>query len=55
MKSKKADLASAKFSRRFLVWLKIEAARKSVPMYELIETLVARGKARPWNDATQDS
>ena len=53
MRTKK-DLASTKLTRPFLTWLKIEAIRKGIPMYELVETLVSRGKTRPWNDAAQD-
>ena len=41
-------LASTKIARPFLGWLKIEAARRGVPMYELIEQLIARGGPRPW-------
>jgi len=52
MKVKK-DLASTKLARPFLIWLKIEAIRKGVPMYELVEMLVARGKVRPWNMPTR--
>ena len=40
------DFASVKLPRNFLVWLKVEAARKSVPIYALLENLVGRGK--PW-------
>lgn len=40
------DFASVKLPRNFLIWLKVEAARKSVPIYELLENLVGRGK--PW-------
>ena len=44
----KTDFASAKFARPILAWLKREAARKGLPMYELVEELVARGGPRPW-------
>lgn len=33
-------------------WLKIEAAEQGVPMYELVEKLLAKGsKGRPWDQA----
>jgi hypothetical protein len=33
-------------------WLKIEAAEQGVPMYELVEKLLAKGsKGRPWEQA----
>ena len=44
----KTDFATAKLARPFVVWLKLEAARRGVPIYELVEELVARGGPRPW-------
>lgn len=30
-------------------WLKVRAASEGVPMYELVETIIAKGaKGRPW-------
>jgi len=43
------DFASIKLSRPFVAWLKREAAKRGVPMYELVEQLVARGMQRPWS------
>lgn len=44
------DFASVKLSRPFVAWLKREAARRGIPMYEVVEELVARGQhPRPWN------
>ncbi len=35
-------------------WLKVEAAEQGVPMYELLEKLLAKGeKGRPWEDAAR--
>jgi hypothetical protein len=46
----KVDFASIKLSRSFVAWLKRESARRGVPMYELVEQLVARGMPqRPWD------
>lgn len=42
------DFASVKLRRPFLTWLKVEAARRGVPMYDLVEELVARGGRRAW-------
>lgn len=52
MRTKKVELASIKLSRPFLLWLKIEAARKRLPMYALLEKLVDRGGVRPWDNAS---
>ena len=45
------DFASVKLEPQFLIWLKIEAARKSMPIYELLESLVSRGGKKPWKAA----
>ena len=45
----KSDFGSAKLRRPFLAWLKREAARRGVPMYELVEELAARGGPRAWD------
>ena len=45
------EYASVKLPRAFVSWLKIEAAKKGVPMYEAAEALVQAGlgkKVRPW-------
>jgi hypothetical protein len=45
----KTEFASIKLARPFVAWLKREAARRGVPMYELVEVLVAKaGVVRPW-------
>lgn len=43
------DFSSAKLSRELVQWLKIEAAMRGVPIYELVEELIANalGGARP--------
>ena len=46
--SGKTEFASAKLARPFAIWLKQLAARRGLPMYELLEELVANGKPRPW-------
>lgn len=48
------DFASAKLRRPFLAWLKQEAARRGVPMYDLVEELVARGGRRAWGVVVAD-
>jgi hypothetical protein len=45
------ELVSVKVPKPFLTWLKVEAAKKSVPMYVLLEGLVFPGKAKPWRSA----
>lgn len=45
--------ASARLRQTFLRWLKIESAKRRVPMYELIEELIARGGPRPWRSQKQ--
>jgi hypothetical protein len=40
------NFASVKLRRPFVVWLKREAARRSVPMYELVEELCTKGPGR---------
>jgi hypothetical protein len=46
---KAQDFASVKVSRPFAAWLKREAAKRGVPMYELIEQLAEIGlRQRPW-------
>ncbi len=47
----KTEFASVKLARPFVAWLKREAARRGVPMYELVEELAARGMPRPWRPA----
>ena len=47
------DFATVKLARPFAAWLKVEAARRGVFMYELIEELVAQGKKRPWRGAAK--
>lgn len=44
----KTEFASVKLARPFVAWLKREAARRGVPMYELVEELVSRGQKRFW-------
>lgn len=44
----KGEFASCKLRRSFVVWLKQQAARRGVPIYELVEELAARGRSRPW-------
>jgi hypothetical protein len=44
----RTDFASCKLRRSLLVWLKQQAARRGVPIYELVEELIARGQVRPW-------
>lgn len=51
----KNDFASVKLPRPFLVWLKLEAARQSIPIYQLLENLVAKGRAKPWLKRTDDA
>jgi hypothetical protein len=43
MTESKVEFASVKLTRPFSAWLKLEAARRGVFMYELVEELVARG------------
>jgi hypothetical protein len=46
------EFGSVKMRKGFLQWLKIEAAKQGVPMYELIENLAAKtwdGRGRPWS------
>ena len=45
------DFVTIKVKREFLVWLKMESARRGVFIYDLIEELAARGYAgkRVWN------
>ncbi len=46
----KTDFASVKLARPFVAWLKREAARRGIPMYELVEELASRGMpVRPWS------
>lgn len=47
----KTEFSSAKLSKPFLLWLKVEAACKGRPMYEVLENLVAQGlkNRRPWD------
>ena len=46
---KAKDFASVKLSRPFASWLKREAAKRGVPMYELVEQLAEIGlRQRPW-------
>jgi hypothetical protein len=45
----KNDFASVKLRRPFLAWLKREAARRGLPMYEVVEVLVSRLGVRPWD------
>lgn len=44
----KTEFASIKLARPFVAWLKREAARRGVSMYELVEELVCRGREKPW-------
>jgi hypothetical protein len=44
----KTEFASVKLSRPFVAWLKREAARRGICMYELVEELAARGQPKPW-------
>jgi hypothetical protein len=49
MSSVVTAFASAKIRRPLLAWLKVEAARKGVPMYKLLEHLVAKAvHGRHW-------
>lgn len=44
----KQQFSSLKVPKPFLLWLKVEAAKKGISMYEYIEQLVwPRGK-KPW-------
>jgi len=47
---KSSEFASVKLARTFVVWLKREAARRGISMYELVEELCARGGVRPWRN-----
>lgn len=44
------DFATVKLARDFALWLKIEAAKHQVPMYEHLENLLSQGreKRKPW-------
>lgn len=48
----KTDFASCKLRRPFVMWLKQQAARRGVPLYELVEELAARGRSKPWAGPT---
>jgi hypothetical protein len=39
------DFATMKVKREFLIWLKMESARRGVFMYDLVEELVSRSYA----------
>lgn len=45
MKKELAKFASVKMSREFVAWLKVEAARAGVPMYEFVERKFKRVRA----------
>lgn len=46
----KPDFVSAKLPRPMITWLKIEAARKGVPIYVVLTELCATGRDNkaPW-------
>lgn len=52
----KASVKASKFTTikvrdRLRRWLKIEAASQGVPMYELVEKILAKGeKGKPWEE-----
>jgi hypothetical protein len=51
----KTEFASVKLARPFVAWLKREAARRGIPMYELVEELAARGLRRPWRQPAREA
>lgn len=45
----KNEFASVKLARPLVAWLKQQAARRGIPMYELVEEMCAtRVGKRPW-------
>ena len=38
-----------------VAWLKQESARRGIPMYEVVEELIARGGPRPWQGRMKPS
>lgn len=45
---KAGDFATVKLARDFVVWLKVTAATRGVPMYKLVEQLAAQNKKLGW-------
>ncbi len=50
-----SGFASMKVKREFLAWVKREAARRGLPMWDLVEDLFAHGGPRPWRARTATS
>jgi predicted DNA-binding ribbon-helix-helix protein len=48
MYKRKTEFASIKLTRPFVIWLKREAARRGLHMYQLVEELASHGGSRPW-------
>lgn len=48
----KEDFAPVRLRARFVHWLKVEAAKRGISMYRMVEEVAASGQRgrRPWDD-----
>lgn len=51
---KNGKFTTIKVREELRKWLKVQAATKGVPMYKLVEAMIAKGaKGRPWEAGAQ--